>query len=66
MNRPTTGDPEWSVADARGKIKAVAREALACWDRDEDAKVGKLLKSLAGLSVGHYRNDIDEAMGYDQ
>ncbi len=53
-----------NLADVREKIKAVAREALTHWDRDEDAKVGKLLNSLAGNLVGHYRNDIDDAMGY--
>jgi hypothetical protein len=45
--------------------KAIAFEAWGEWDSDNDSRVGKLLKALAGHLRG-YRADIDaihDAMG---
>ena len=53
------------IEELRGTIKAVAQEALNHWDAGTDSKVGKVLNSLAGNLIGHYRADVDKVMGYE-
>jgi hypothetical protein len=43
-------------------VQKIAKEAWDYWDGDEDMKVGKILKALAGRMPG-YRVDIDKITG---
>lgn len=40
-------------------IRKIAAEAFSYWDRDQDMKVGKILRALSGELPG-YRADIDK------
>lgn len=46
------------MAQPLDELKRIAREALDAWDADNNCRVGKILKALAGLQPG-YRADID-------
>lgn len=48
-----------SAAEAYNTLRKVAAEALEEWDKDNDHRVGKMLKAIAGESKG-YRADIDQ------